>query len=602
MNQAKAKNYNEYDRKSTTPEERQALSLPSQREVNAEIARREGLHVTQVIQEAKSAKEPNKRPLFNQMIADIKAGKCDGIICWKLDRLARNPDEAGMIIGMLQRGEIKHIRTAEKSYYPEDNSLLSYVEFGIANEFIRDLSKNVKRGIDKKANSGQRPGFAPVGYLNSKTNIKGTEVIYTDEKRFTSVKELWRRMLTGNYSVPQLLKFANDELHLTLPATPKRQERKLRVGVLYRMFTNPFYYGWYEWPIGSGNWIAGMHAAMITEQEFDQVQRLLGKKGKPRPKTKRFAFTGLVHCGNCGAMVTAEEKVKHQKNGNTHTYVYYRCTRKIDPKCTEKAIKLEDFSKHVDSLLEKITISDRFRDWAIKHLHEIRKQEAQTQVQTLEATQKAYQRLVQQLDNLTLKYTSPENTQGQLISDQEYQGLKSRLLKEKSALELQLQQQGRNIAEWVELSERTFNFCRYARMWFEHGDLDTKRAIFACLGSHLLLKDQKLLIELKKPFTYIYEGLNQAETIELGLEPTHAPINIGQDTKVADKISIWSGIRESNPCPNLGKVLYCHYTNSANIVRRHSERSEESHSSNKEILRPSTLLGAQDDATILYID
>ena len=38
------------------------------------------------------------------------------------------------------------------------------------------------------------------------------------------------------------------------------------------------------------------HESMITEQEFDRVQIFLGRKGKPRPKTHTFPFTGLIRC------------------------------------------------------------------------------------------------------------------------------------------------------------------------------------------------------------------------------------------------------------------------------------------------------------------
>jgi hypothetical protein len=48
---------------------------------------------------------------------------------------------------------------------------------------------------------------------------------------------------------------------------------------------------------------------MITEAEYDQAQRLLGRKGSPRPKSHfDFPFTGLIRCGECGLAVTAEEK------------------------------------------------------------------------------------------------------------------------------------------------------------------------------------------------------------------------------------------------------------------------------------------------------
>lgn len=47
---------------------------------------------------------------------------------------------------------------------------------------------------------------------------------------------------------------------------------------------------------------------MITQEEYERVQILLGRKGKPRIKRHNFAFTGLIRCGECGAMVTADEK------------------------------------------------------------------------------------------------------------------------------------------------------------------------------------------------------------------------------------------------------------------------------------------------------
>ena len=53
------------------------------------------------------------RPLFNEMIKMIQAGKADGIVCWKLDRLARNFIDGGLVIDMLQHGIIQEIQTSE---------------------------------------------------------------------------------------------------------------------------------------------------------------------------------------------------------------------------------------------------------------------------------------------------------------------------------------------------------------------------------------------------------------------------------------------------------------------------------------------------------
>ncbi|MDP2630348.1 MAG: recombinase family protein, partial [Candidatus Uhrbacteria bacterium] len=414
-----------------------------------------------------------------------KKGEAQGIIAWHPDRLARNPMDAAQIIYLLDIGKLKDLKFC--SYYfdnsPEGKMMLQ-ITLSQSKYSSDKLSKDVKRGMDKKASAGKRPTRGPIGYLNTKTNLKGEQDFYSDPARFLLTKQLWDKMLTGNYSVPKIKEYG-DEIGLTQPPTRKLPERPLRVGMLYRTFTNPFYYGWYEWPEGSANWIKGTHEPMVTEEEFDRVQKILGRKGKQKPKKQNFAFTGLIHCP-CGGMITADEKYKRQKNGNVHHYIYYHCTKKIDKNCTQKAVRLEDLHEQIDDVLKKLTISSNFQQWALKYLHELRQNQAEAQEDTLAAKQKALLRVTQQIDNLVLKYTSPENVGGGLFTDHEYQSLKGRFMKEKIKLEDDLKNHGEQMEEWVELTEKTFNFARYARIWFKEGDVATKRAIFACLGSDLL--------------------------------------------------------------------------------------------------------------------
>lgn len=105
-----------YCRKSTEDEDRQILSIDAQiSELNA-IAARDGLTIVNSFAECRSAKEPG-RPVFNNMIRLVERGQADAILAWKLDRLARNFDDGGKIIGLLQRGVIREIRTFEKTYF-----------------------------------------------------------------------------------------------------------------------------------------------------------------------------------------------------------------------------------------------------------------------------------------------------------------------------------------------------------------------------------------------------------------------------------------------------------------------------------------------------
>ena len=139
-----------YCRKSSEAEDRQVLSIESQtRELKEQIAAKLNLPITEVLSESKSAKEPG-RPVFNQMMQRLYRGEAAGIICWKLDRLARNPVDGGSIIWAIKQHGIKVMTPAQSFAREDDNIILMYIEFGMAQKYVDDLSKNVKRRAQNK--------------------------------------------------------------------------------------------------------------------------------------------------------------------------------------------------------------------------------------------------------------------------------------------------------------------------------------------------------------------------------------------------------------------------------------------------------------------
>ncbi|KKR24016.1 MAG: hypothetical protein UT53_C0001G0005 [Candidatus Yanofskybacteria bacterium GW2011_GWD2_39_48] len=511
--------YIAYSRKSTESEDRQVLSLNDQKREVEELESRENLKIVQKFLgdgkgESQSAHKRG-RPIFGRVMDSVEAGKANGLLVWHANRLARNASDGGRIITALDEGHLLEVRTTSgRTYYntPEDKFFLQ-LEFGMAKKSSDDNGVAVKRGLKTKVGLGWYPSRAPLGYLNTKNfEEKGQNYIFNDPERFDTVKRMWQIMLTGNYTPPQILKMATSDWKFKTRTTKRVVGKPLSRSGIYRLFTNTFYYGWFKYGSKNNKQLCkGSHEPMITEEEFDRVQKILGRKGKPRPKEHRFAFTGLMRCGNCGAMITAEEKIKRQKNGNVHVYIYYHCTKQKDENCAEKMIKLENLNTQIDILVKNLAISDKFKGWAIKYLHEIRQNEAKSNQSVLENRQKLLARVTEQLQNILLRYTSPENANEEIMTAQELQSLKITLLKQKASLENDLQAQGQEIEEWVALTERTFNFARYAQMWFAKGNMETKRAIFAALGSHLIIQDQKLNVELHPFFKIIFENIKAAE-------------------------------------------------------------------------------------------
>lgn len=496
-----------YARKSSEGEDRQVASIPSQIEELNRLAQEQKLHIVKILIEEKSAKAPG-RPVFSKMMEDIHSGKAQGIICWKLDRLARNPIDGGTISWMLQQSVIKHIQTFQRAYYPMDNVLMMNLEFGMANQFILDLSVNTKRGQRAKIEQGWLPHRPPIGYLSNKHNLPDLAPIHNDPERFDLVKRLWLTLLEQRCSVESLYERANDLGLRTVKGKPLSNSK------FHDLFRNPFYYGEFTW---NGELYPGKHEPMISKTQFDVAQRILDGK-RPTCWTRHvFAFTGLIRCGECGASITAEAKEKHQKNGNAHFYTYYRCTKRVVPTCSQKPVRDSELELQIKDALEKITIPPEFHQWALKCLKEEQGKERTDQDDILKnhRTQAdACQRKMETLFQMRLDGEIPP---------EEYRERKDKLAEEKRRSEEILSDTSYRAKTWLDRAEGLLSFAETARKRFEEGDLAVKRDILSALGSNLVLTDRTLKVQTEKPLSLFQEFAPEVQALHKRLEPLKAP-------------------------------------------------------------------------------
>lgn len=231
--------YAMYLRKSTEDEGRQIRSIKDQERDCRELAQRLGLNIVGVISEQKSAKTPNNRPKFADMLKRVRAKEFDAIIAWHPDRLARNMVEAGKIIHMLDTDVIKDIRFVSHQFSNDANGkMLLGMLFVFSKHYSDDLSSKVKRGVDGNLRDYKSAGTPKHGY------IRDSEGIYRkDGDNFTIVQKAWFMRSQGK-NQQEICDFINAQGYQKYIA--KRGGHvtfTMNDSTLSNIFKDTFYYG-----------------------------------------------------------------------------------------------------------------------------------------------------------------------------------------------------------------------------------------------------------------------------------------------------------------------------------------------------------------------
>lgn len=341
-----------YARKSTESEERQVLSIDSQIKEMLQLAEREGLEVVAMKRESHSAKETGQRPVFNEIIEEIKQEKFNAILTWAPDRISRNAGDLGKIVDLMDAGKLHQIRTFGQTFSNNPNEKFLLMILGSQAKLENDnRGINVKRGLRTRVEMGLWPGVAPLGYLNQKDMDRKCQLV-VDPLRAPIVKKIFEKVAYEKLSGRKIYNWLRFEANFYT-----RGNKPLTLAGVYRILESHFYYGMFEYPRDSGNWYQGKHEPLITRELFDQAQAQL-KRDNIQRENKEFAFTKLFTCGYCKSGISAEEKWKQLKDGTHAKYIYYSCARSRDRNCKNKYIREEDLITELLKMLDQVNINE----------------------------------------------------------------------------------------------------------------------------------------------------------------------------------------------------------------------------------------------------
>lgn len=341
-----------YARKSTESSEKQVLSIDSQISEMTQVAERQNLNIVSIKQESYSAKDSGKRPIFAEIVHEIKEEKYDGILTWAPDRLSRNAGDLGTLVDLMDQKKLVHIQTYGQTFSnsPNEKFLLMILcsQAKLEND---NKSVNVKRGMRARCEMGLWPCRPPTGYTKSKLKEQRC-VSVIDNERAVVIREMFEKVGLQGWSGRKVHNWLKHEIDFKT-----EYNKHLSLGNLYRILQNHFYYGRFEYPKDSGNWYDGVHKPIIDKKLFDIVQEQINNQTlEPRSAHKEFAFTKIMKCGLCKSGITADEKFKTLKDGTINRHVYYRCCKSKDSHCKNKTINETDLVEQLHALIEDLDI------------------------------------------------------------------------------------------------------------------------------------------------------------------------------------------------------------------------------------------------------
>jgi site-specific DNA recombinase len=340
-----------------------------------------------------------KRKEIQRLMKDARAKKFDYVLFKSISRFARDIQDGinmkreldTLGIGMIFIEQNIDTKTA-------DGELMFSIHLTVAQQESEQISKRVKFGKREKAKKGKFNGsLPPFGYRRNGNQLE------LDPQYAPYVKEIFRLYLYEDWGLQRIAK------HLSkrgIP-TPRKVQGAKNAGELWQqstvkiILTNPMYTGNMVQnrseviSIRTKNRkllsesqqtvVTGTHEALVTEEEFEEVQAKLERKGTKRSNGQESLFAHIAVCADCGTGM-------HYKN-DRKAYLCGRYQKYGKTFCSHHLIKADKLLSEVVAMLKELTEEGVKK----KKLIEIAKKEAGKHVANHDIELKQIDKRIQQL-------------------------------------------------------------------------------------------------------------------------------------------------------------------------------------------------------------
>ena len=315
-------------------------SLEAQETALVQYANDNNMKIYKIYRDAGfSARKPVlKRPAMLELIEDVKEKKIDMVIFTKLDRWFRNIKEYYKIQDILDKHKVTWKSILEDySTATADGRFKVNIMLSVNEQEADRTSERIKFVFKSKIAKKEviiPPQCVPYGYKIEL--IDGVKRLVKDEETREITEHFFNIVLST--STRQAIIQTNDKYNIQRDSNS-----------WYRMCKNEVYTGTYK---GVGEYCE----PYITQKQFNEINER-GKIYKSARENRAYLFTGLIHCPNCGKLMTS----KYSTPQRDVEYYYYRCSGTVNNRCKTKMISEKSIEKYVltnvKKELEKFIIS-----------------------------------------------------------------------------------------------------------------------------------------------------------------------------------------------------------------------------------------------------
>lgn len=379
----------------SSEEQGKGYSNDAQLDLCRTFASARGLHVVTEFVDVESASSAG-RTQFGRMLELLRSGKATHVIAEKTDRLLRNiHDEYALWVLIEDKGLTVH-RTKEGSVNRNSTpaeKLMFRIHNILASHDTEERIDKTKKGLQKKASEGYWPGgVPPLGYSHKEVN--GKKIIVPDDNA-PMIRQLFETYRRGGHSLASILPVVHA---WGLRTRPRKHKGVLSGGrglckqSIYKILSNSAYTGRFVY---TGKTVQGTYEPLISETLFNEVDRVLHRRGVSSPQKHTFTLSGIVRCGHCGKLMTPQKQAGKGGKGN---YVYYRCAAYCGK---EKYIREERMLDSLAALLDGLTFDDEVMSVITERLHEAQANHIQERQSIRDRLRTQHDRLQSNLDRLT---------------------------------------------------------------------------------------------------------------------------------------------------------------------------------------------------------